>query len=92
MDRLQGFTRAPGPDNRNPFSRSRSRPDVFHREFSAAVDFLRSLPFVDGERIAVMGHSMGAGAALDFATRDSGLDAVVLISGGMRAVGPHRPP
>jgi dienelactone hydrolase len=78
--------------NRNPFSRSRSRPDVFYAEFSAAVDHLRSLPFVDGERIAVMGHSMGAGAALDFATRDSGLDAVVLVSGGLRALGPQRPP
>ena len=35
---------------------------------------------------------MGAGAALDFATRDSGLDAVVLISGGWSMLGPQRPP
>jgi hypothetical protein len=39
-----------------------------------------------------MGHSMGAGAALDFATRDSGIDAAVLISGGWRLDGPYPPP
>jgi hypothetical protein len=33
---------------------------------------------------------MGAGAALDFATRDAGIDAVVLISGGWSMLGPQR--
>jgi hypothetical protein len=47
---------------------------------------------VDGARLAVMGHSMGAHAALDYATRDSGLDAAVLISGGSATEGPYRPP
>lgn len=78
--------------NRNPFQRSRARVDAFMADYSAAVDFLRGTPMVDGERIAVMGHSMGAGASLDFATRDSGIDATVLISGGWTLHGPHRPP
>jgi len=79
-------------ENRNRFARGWARSDVFAADLAAAVDWLRLSPFVDGERIAVMGHSMGAGAALDFASRDSGLDAAVLISGGWRSDGPYRPP
>jgi dienelactone hydrolase len=79
-------------ENRNAFERGSGRPDVFAPDLAAAVDFLRTLPQVDGSRIALMGHSMGAGASLDFATRDTGLDAVVLISGGWSVLGPHRAP
>ena len=79
-------------ENRNRFSRGWARADTFAGDLAAAVDWLRTSPFVDGERIAVMGHSMGAGAALDFASRDSGIDAAVLISGGFRIDGPYRPP
>jgi dienelactone hydrolase len=77
--------------NRAPFRRTLGRADAFESDFAAAVSFLRGHPLVDGERIAVMGHSMGAGAALDLATRDSGLDAAVLISGGRTTWGPHAP-
>jgi len=77
--------------NRNPFQRSRARPDSFYSDYAAAVDQLRADPRVDGTRITVMGHSMGAGASLDFASRDSGLDATVLISGGWSIQGPYRP-
>jgi dienelactone hydrolase len=79
-------------ENRNPMGRGFVRSDAFYQEFAAAVDYLRSSPLVDGARIAVMGHSMGASAALDFATRDSGIDAAVAISGGSRLEGPYRPP
>jgi dienelactone hydrolase len=78
--------------NRAPFVRSRARPDSFHADYAAAVDYLRADPRVDGTRIVAMGHSMGAGASLDFASRDSGLDAAVLISGGWSLLGPYRPP
>ena len=77
--------------NRNPFARGWVAGDAFYPDLSAAVDFLRGWPYVDGMRIAVMGHSMGAGAALDYATRDSGIDAAVMISGGWRLEGPYRP-
>jgi len=77
--------------NRAPFQRNFARADAFERDLSAAVSFLRGHPHVDGERIAVMGHSMGAGASLDYATRDPGLDAVVSISGGWTTWGPHTP-
>ncbi|MEE8476076.1 MAG: alpha/beta fold hydrolase [Myxococcota bacterium] len=79
-------------ENRNPGRGSYVRSDSFHPDLVAAVDFLRLSPHVDGSRIAVGGHSMGAGAALDFATRDSGIDAVVLISGGWDLNGPYPPP
>lgn len=78
--------------NRNPFGGGRGRADTFYSDYVTAVDFLRGYPLVDGARIAVMGHSMGAGASLDFATRDAGIDAAVLISGGWSMQGPHRPP
>jgi dienelactone hydrolase len=79
-------------ENRNPLRRGFVRADVFQEDLAAAVDFLRASRFVDGTRLVVMGHSMGAGAALDFATRDSGIDAAVLISGGWRLDGPYAPP
>ncbi len=79
-------------ENRNRFPVGRGRADFLAGDFAAAVDFLRTTALVDGSHIALLGHSMGAGGALDFATRDSGLDAVVLISGGWSMLGPQRPP
>lgn len=78
--------------NRNPFSLERGRADFLYSDLAAAVDFLRSSPDVDGSRIVVMGHSMGASASLTYATRDTGIDGVVSISGGWRLTGPQRPP
>jgi dienelactone hydrolase len=77
--------------NRNPIPDGRGRPDWLFQDLSAAVEYLRGSPYVDGSRIALIGHSMGAFAALDFATRDSGLDGVVAISGAQTLVGPYRP-
>ena len=75
--------------NRNPFvndfARAALRPDL-----KAAVDFLRGSDLVDGTRIVVMGHSMGAGAALDYAANDPDLRGAVMISGGWN-LGPVRP-
>jgi dienelactone hydrolase len=76
--------------NRNPFPLGRGRADYLAGDLAAAVDFLRTSPLVDGSRIALIGHSMGAGAALDFATRDAGIDAVIPISGGAGMLGPQR--
>lgn len=51
-------------------------------DVSAVVDWAETSPLVDGSRIAVLGHSMGAGAVLDFATQDDRPLAVVPVSGG----------
>jgi len=78
--------------NRNPFPAGTGRTDAHFDDVAAAVSFLRTSPHVDGSRLVVVGHSMGATAALDFATRDSGLDGVVAISGGRVLTGPFPPP
>lgn len=70
----------------------RSGKSGFYDELEEAVLFLRQSPFVDGERIVMMGHSMGAGASLGYGTWDPTLDGLVLIAGGWRGSGPHRPP
>jgi dienelactone hydrolase len=51
-------------------------------DVAAVVDWLETSPLVDGSRIAVLGHSMGAGAVLDLATSDPRPAATVLVSGG----------
>jgi alpha-beta hydrolase superfamily lysophospholipase len=58
----------------------------------AAAEWLRGSSWLDGSRLAVVGHSMGASAALRFAERDVGVDAAVMISGGWMLLGPLRPP
>jgi dienelactone hydrolase len=77
--------------NRHPFTQDPEGAGLFE-DLSAAADWLRGSSWVDGSRLAVMGHSMGAGAALRFAERDAALDAAVMISGGWSLLGPHRPP
>ena len=76
--------------NRNPFGDEQTRAGALREDFKAAVDFLRDYDRVDGSRIVVMGHSMGAGATLDFAAHESGLSGAVMISGGW-TLGPIRP-
>jgi dienelactone hydrolase len=77
--------------NRAPFTGDPETSGLFE-DLAAAVDWLRSSSWVDGSRLAVAGHSMGAGAVLRFAERDAALDAAVMISGGRVLLGPHRPP
>ncbi len=77
-------------ENRNPFGGGVGEAGSLRDDVKQAVDYLRANPFVDGSRIVVMGHSMGAGAALDYATHDPDLKGAVMISGGWQ-LGPERP-
>jgi len=77
-------------ENRNPFNGGEAETDNLRENVKEAVDYLRSSDLVDGSRIVVMGHSMGAGAALDYATHDPNLKGAVMISGGW-VLGPERP-
>ena len=77
--------------NRNPFPGGLANADAARPDVKKAVDFLRSYPFVDGSRIAVLGHSMGAGMVLDYATVDPALKGAIMISGGFGLTGPERP-
>jgi dienelactone hydrolase len=73
-------------ENRNPFDERGLRDDL-----KTAVEFLRQSSLVDGSRVVVVGHSMGAGAALDYATYDPSLKGSVMISGGWALEGPEHP-
>jgi len=69
--------------NRNPFANSfAGQPEPLRGDIKNAVDYMRNSQLVDPARIIVAGHSMGAGAALDYAEQDSGLAGSVMISGG----------
>lgn len=52
----------------------------FAEDLHAAVAWLRERPDVDADRIALVGHSVGAGAALLVAARDPRIAAVVSIA------------
>lgn len=77
-------------ENRNSFLESKSE-DGLREDVKNAVEFLRQSNLVDGSRIVVMGHSMGASAALDYATHDANVKGAVMISGGFSLEGPDRP-
>jgi dienelactone hydrolase len=60
-------------------------------DLDRVVDWVGTVPYVDPGRLIVMGHSMGAGAVLDFATVDQRPDVVVPISGAAPVDGPQTP-
>lgn len=51
-------------------------------DVEAVIDHVERSPLVDDSRLALVGHSMGAGAVLEAATLDRRVKAVVPISGG----------
>lgn len=60
--------------------RNVSSPDIFTENFSAGVDFLGSLEFVDREKIGVIGICGSGGFALSAAQVDSRIKAVATAS------------
>ncbi len=75
-------------ENRNGFGAGR---DGLLDDLRDAVDWAEDEPHVDASRLALVGHSMGADAALRFAQRDRRPDATIAISGGESLEGPRRP-
>lgn len=71
----QSFTGESGGEVRNVAS-----PDIFTEDFSAAVDFLGSLPSVDRARIGALGICGLSGMALTAATSDTRIKAVATAS------------
>jgi len=64
------------------FGDSGGELDLFHparqlQDWSAAIAFARSLPGIDGERLATFGSSMGGGNALAAAANDTRVAAVI---------------
>ena len=60
--------------------RHTSSPDIFVENFSAGVDYLRSLPFVDPEKIGAIGLCGSGGFALAAAQADTRIKAVATAS------------
>jgi len=58
-------------------SRHVSSPDIFAEDFSAGVDFLGTLPYVDRQRIGAIGICGSGGFALNAAQVDPRIRAVV---------------
>jgi dienelactone hydrolase len=77
--------------NRNPFALGEAERDALDSDIRQAVNYLRDSELVDDSRIVVVGHSMGAGAALTYATEDKTIAGSVMISGGWSLWGQVRP-
>lgn len=52
----------------------------FADDLSAVLDTLRDMPAIDAERVALLGHSVGAAAALLHTARHGGMQAIVSLS------------
>jgi dienelactone hydrolase len=81
-------------ENPRPFERSfaGTPEDGLAQDLDRAVLYARTSARFDGQRIAVVGHSMGGGVALAYASREPKLAATVAISAGWGADGPYTPP
>ena len=71
-----------------------SSTELYHEVFSAGVDFLGTLPYVDRERIGVIGICGSGGFALGAASMDARIKAVVTsamydIAGSMTSLPPQ---
>jgi dienelactone hydrolase len=62
-----------------------------HPEVDAAIDFLKSLPFVDTTRLALVGHSRGGWAAVNVGYRRDDIGSVVAISTAPGSCNQERP-
>jgi dienelactone hydrolase len=76
--------------NRHPFSTAEN--DSILREVAAGVRYLQQHTWIEPAKIAVLGHSMSAGVALDYGVQEAGVGGLVILSGGSVRAGPKRPP
>jgi len=60
--------------------RNIASPDIFAEDFSAAVDFLGTRPFVDRNRIGVIGVCASGGFAISAAQIDPRMNAIATVS------------
>ena len=61
-------------------------------DIAAAVLYARTRPGLDGQRVAVLGHGLGADAALEYASQEPAVSAVIALSPGEAWSGGYTPP
>jgi dienelactone hydrolase len=76
--------------NRNAFRDGWGPSDHLVPDVRAAVKFLQQSEPVDNNRIVVMGHSLGAMAALAYGSHVADVAGLVLIAGSWELLGPER--
>jgi pimeloyl-ACP methyl ester carboxylesterase len=77
--------------NRNSYRAGSGAADHLVADIRAGVEYLRGTYGVAPSRIAVVGHSMGARAALAYGSHESGVAGLVMLSGSSDFMGPQRP-
>lgn len=76
--------------NPSRFPAQRRSAQGFDRTLTYVMAWLRTAAGVDPEKLALVGHSMGASAVIRFAARDADIMATVAMSGGGSAGRPQR--
>lgn len=61
-------------------------------DLDTVLDWAETSPYIDPSRIAVLGHSMGAGAAVDFSTKDPRVAMMIPVSGSDTLHDTYTPP
>lgn len=64
-------------------SKYKSDPELARSRMAAALDYVRSLPGVDADNIAVIGYCFGGTMALELARSGADVDGVVSFHGGL---------
>jgi pimeloyl-ACP methyl ester carboxylesterase len=77
--------------NDNPLPAGAGQTDALVRDIATGVQFLRQQIGIEPAKIAVLGHSMGARATLDFGSRAAGMGGLVMLSGSSDMLGKVRP-
>ncbi len=81
--RGHGGSAVKGERRLSPASLSESDFRDMLKDVEAAVKYLRGRDDVDGDRIAVVGASIGANLAVNYAARDTGIKGAALLSGAL---------
>lgn len=77
--------------NQSRFPAQRRGAQGFDRTLTYVMAWLRTVPGVNAEKLALVGHSMGASTVIRFGARDADIMATVAMSGGGSGGGAGRP-
>lgn len=70
----------------------RSHPDLAIKRIQTAINFVKALGVVDGNKIALVGYSFGGGFAIDYARSGGAVQGVVSFYGNLKSRLPETNP